>query len=142
MKLIIPTRDDDARVVVVPPELLPGGGAVLVGARTWGRRCAWLGGRYIQILAFSARGGGRPDLGRLSSGARETTRSNAKRRRRSEWHQGGAAMTLWWRGARRRPSLPSRSPGHLCFFRALPSLLSSRDTGSIRSGSSGRILEH
>jgi hypothetical protein len=121
MKLIIPTRDDDARVVVVPPELLPGGGAVLValalgadGVRGWGDG-------DVRILAFSARGGGRPDLGRLSSGVRETTRSNAKRRRRSEWNQGGAAMALRRRGARRRPSPPSRSPGRLCFLRALPS---------------------
>jgi hypothetical protein len=81
MKLIIPTRDDDARVVVVPPELLPGSGAVLVALALGAD-----GVRGCPDLGLLSSGRGRPDLGRLSSGARETARSNAKRRRRSEWH--------------------------------------------------------
>jgi hypothetical protein len=58
-------------------------------------------GRGRPDLGLLRSGRGRPDLGLLSLGAMETMRSNAKRRRRSEWHQGGAAMALQRRGARR-----------------------------------------
>jgi hypothetical protein len=98
MKLIIPTRDDDARVVVVPPELLPGSGAVLVA------------------LALGADGvRGCPDLGLLNSGRGATGSWPSQlegegdgEEQRQEEEEIGVALGRSGNGAAaaRRPSAP------------------------------------